>query len=69
MANKQSANVWNRGVYGSIIRLMHVIGCVQFTYAVYFDIYYVHVPRSVRNVGNNFGGKFKYLTFLNAVRN
>jgi FAR-17a/AIG1-like protein len=67
MAN-ETTHTWNRGVFGALVKLLHVIACVQFTYAIYYDYTQVHVPQHLRRTTSNFGGKFKFLTFLNAVR-
>lgn len=47
--------------------LVHLIGALQFSYSVYYDWSYVHIPREMPN-GSRFGGKFVFLTFWNAVR-
>lgn len=55
--------------------LVHLIGVVQNWYAIYYDYTYVHFQRDDQfediefeeGYNPNFGGKFKFLTFLNAV--
>lgn len=56
-----------RGVYNTLRILVHLMAAVQFSYAIYYDYTYVHFPASDKNMHNPFGGKFKYLTFLDAV--
>lgn len=55
----------------SLVILFHLIGALQFGYSVYYDYNYVHIPKELRvetrNMSNNYGGKFKYLTFIDAV--
>ena len=55
------------GVYNSLRILVHLTAAVQFSYSIYYDYTYVHFPVSDKNMHNPFGGKFKYLTFLDAV--
>lgn len=67
MSNK-STDAWNRGVYLALVKLIHLIAAVHFCYGVYYDFAYVHVPAgTLRSNRAKFGGKFKYLTILNAV--
>lgn len=58
---------WNRGVFGALRTIMHVIAAVHFWYAIWFDYTKVRIPESHHKMGNTFGGKFKYLTFLDAI--
>ncbi|VVC29469.1 Hypothetical protein CINCED_3A005717 [Cinara cedri] len=44
---------------------VHVIGSLVFVYSVYFNYVHVNIPSSVNPIDDAFGGKFKYLTFLN----
>lgn len=70
MLNQSRANandVWNRGVFSALRTIFHMIAAVQFWYAVYYDFAFVKVPEQHHRMGNNFGGKFKYLTFLDAI--
>ncbi|KAJ2945643.1 hypothetical protein O0L34_g470 [Tuta absoluta] len=46
--------------------LYHSIGAIQFAYGCYYDYTYVQIP-STHISSPHFGGKFKYLTFLNAM--
>jgi len=43
---------------------VHVVGAVMFVYSVYFNYVYVNIPPEVNPIDDAFGGKFKYLTFL-----
>lgn len=61
-----TAEQWNRGVFLSIRTLMHLIGAITFWYGVYYDFTFVKFPHSVTGYVQ-FGGKFKFLTFLDAV--
>ncbi|XP_043509911.1 androgen-induced gene 1 protein-like isoform X1 [Frieseomelitta varia] len=45
----------------------HVISCVQFAFSVYYDYMYTVVPPNVLKVHNGYGGKFKFLTFWDAI--
>lgn len=63
MSNKGS----NKTLYKVLSTVIHVVGCAQFSYSVYFDWYHVKVPREKSHVGNGFAGKFQYLTFWDAV--
>lgn len=44
----------------------HLIGALHFFYGCYYDYTYVRIPSTSSTV-TPFGGKFKYLTFLDAV--
>ncbi|XP_041982174.1 androgen-induced gene 1 protein-like [Aricia agestis] len=46
--------------------LFHLVGAIQFFYGCYYDYNYVIVPPSPKSP-STFGGKFKYLTYLNAM--
>ncbi|XP_049871954.1 androgen-induced gene 1 protein-like [Pectinophora gossypiella] len=46
--------------------LFHLIGAIQFGYGCYYDYTYVNIPSTSTKV-THFGGKFKYLTYLNAM--
>lgn len=61
-----TADQWNRGVFLSVRTLMHFIGAVTFWYGIYYDFSFVHFPLGLTGYVQ-FGGKFKYLTFLDAV--
>ncbi|KAK0172150.1 hypothetical protein PV328_005502 [Microctonus aethiopoides] len=45
----------------------HTIACVQFAFSVYYDYTYTIVPRAVGSIHGAYGGKFKFLTFWNAI--
>lgn len=45
----------------------HMISCVQFAFATYYDYTYVVIPRHVHASHNAYGGKFVFLTFWNAI--
>lgn len=67
MADKGS-NKTNREVYLTLVKFFHLITAIQFCFAVFYDFSYVHVPgKALRSNKSPYGGKFKYLTFLNAV--
>lgn len=61
-----TAEQWNRGVFLAIRTLMHFIGAISFWYAIYYDFYFVRFPSTFTGYVQ-FGGKFKFLTFLDAV--
>lgn len=63
-----TAEQWNRGVFLAIRTLMHLIASVSFWYAIYYDFSFVQFPHAVTGYVQ-FGGKFKFLTFLDAVNN
>lgn len=46
--------------------IFYLIATIQFSYAIYYDFMFVSVP-STHRMANIFGGKFKYLTFLDCV--
>lgn len=46
---------------------VHVAGAIVFIYSVYFNYVHVNVPVEVNPIDDAFGGKFKYLTFLDGV--
>lgn len=65
-----AAEQWNRGVFLILRTLMHFIGAAHYWYAIYYDLVYVRPPPdhpAYKRLGG-FAGKFKYLTFLNAVK-
>uniref|UniRef100_A0A1A9WK81 Androgen-induced 1 n=1 Tax=Glossina brevipalpis TaxID=37001 RepID=A0A1A9WK81_9MUSC len=59
---KLSADPVYKGIYGSLCILIHLVAAVQFWYAVYFDHVFV-----VFATAASFGGKLKFLTFLDAI--
>ncbi|XP_047521547.1 androgen-induced gene 1 protein-like [Pieris napi] len=46
--------------------LFHLIGAIQFSYGCYYDFMYVRIPSTSTTV-TPYGGKLKYLTYLNAM--
>ncbi|XP_037048094.1 androgen-dependent TFPI-regulating protein-like isoform X1 [Bradysia coprophila] len=61
-----TAEQWNRGVFLAIRTLMHFIAAFTFWYAIYYDFTFVRFPHAVTGYVQ-FGGKFKFLTFLDAI--
>lgn len=57
----------NDGTYKTLITVFHVLAAVQFSYSVYYDFMFVVVPKEVFPIMSAFGGKFKFLTFWDAV--
>lgn len=57
----------NKGPYNIMRVLIHVIGCLQFSYSVYYDWNYVVIPLSASTMGSGYGGKLKFLTYWDAV--
>jgi hypothetical protein len=47
---------------------VHAVAALMFGYSVYYDWYFVHIPKELSPASSGFGGKFKYLTFWDAVR-
>ncbi|XP_011339274.1 androgen-induced gene 1 protein isoform X1 [Ooceraea biroi] len=45
----------------------HAVSFLQFAFAVYYDYTYTIVPDNVTRVHSAFGGKFKFLTFWDAI--
>jgi len=45
----------------------HAVTFLQYAFAVFYDYTYTIVPHNVRSVHNAYGGKFKFLTFWDAV--
>ncbi|XP_054007189.1 androgen-induced gene 1 protein-like isoform X1 [Hylaeus anthracinus] len=50
-----------------LISVFHVISSVQFAVSVYYDYTYVVIPSHVTKMHNAYGGKFKFLTFWDAI--
>lgn len=48
---------------------VHVIGSIMFVYSVYFNYFHVNIPAEITPIFDAYGGKFKYLTFIDGVRN
>lgn len=62
----------DKGIPGAILIVFHLASALQFAYAIYYDYSYVHITQDLRDAGkvvrsSTFGGKFKYLTFLDGV--
>ncbi|KAG5344727.1 AIG1 protein, partial [Acromyrmex charruanus] len=45
----------------------HAVTFLQYAFAVFYDYTYMIVPHDVRSVHNAYGGKFKFLTFWDAI--
>ena len=45
----------------------HAVTFLQYAFAVFYDYTYTIVPHDVKSVHNAYGGKFKFLTFWDAV--
>lgn len=45
----------------------HAVTFLQYAFAVFYDYTYTIVPHNVTSVHNVYGGKFKFLTFWDAV--
>lgn len=64
-----------RSSWKTLCVLVHFISAVQNWYAIYYDYSYVHFSSHnetqelpvIATYNRNFGGKFRFLTFLNAV--
>lgn len=63
MSNKKEQEL------NKLIILVHLLAIIQYTYSFYYDVKYVNLPQTLspKNL-TDFGGKFKYLTVLNVVR-
>ncbi|XP_054268699.1 androgen-induced gene 1 protein-like isoform X2 [Macrosteles quadrilineatus] len=55
------------GFYKWLVTIFHFIAAIQFSYSVYYDYTFVVVPKEVFPIMSAFGGKFKFLTFWDAV--
>ncbi|XP_053961023.1 androgen-induced gene 1 protein isoform X1 [Anastrepha ludens] len=64
--NVNAADALYQGVYKALRILVHLTAAVQFSYGIYYDYNYVKFPETT-NMHANFGGKFRFLTFLNAI--
>lgn len=51
----------------SLKLIFHLVAAVHFFYGCYYDFVYVKFPVT-KTSPTPFGGKFKYLTYLDAVR-
>ncbi|XP_014205057.1 androgen-induced gene 1 protein-like [Copidosoma floridanum] len=50
-----------------LLVVFHAAAFAQFFFAVYYDYTYTRVPVQIGKVHNAYGGKFKFLTFWNAI--
>lgn len=67
--SEKNAEAQNSRNLSLLIKFFHLIAAIQFGFAVYYDFSYVHVPSKVLSSNRaTFGGKFKYLTFIDGVR-
>jgi len=68
MASVRGSSLY-QGVYGALRTLLHLTAAVQFCYGIYYDYSYVEFPTTEpeMRIHHPWGGKFKYLTFLDAV--
>ncbi|XP_043274500.1 androgen-induced gene 1 protein-like isoform X2 [Venturia canescens] len=51
----------------SLLLVIHAVTFVTFSFAVYYDFYYTVVPGDVTKMHKAYGGKFKFLTFWDAI--
>ncbi|EDW76138.1 uncharacterized protein Dwil_GK14825, isoform A [Drosophila willistoni] len=69
-AKGNSKSIYN-GIFGALRTLLHLIAAVQFSYGIFYDYSYVEFPVNINDnakpMHHPFGGKFKYLTFLDAI--
>lgn len=56
------------GMRDKFLTVLHAALFVQFAFAVYYDFMFTQVPVSAGKVHSAYGGKFKFLTFWDAVR-
>lgn len=65
-----STDTWNRGIFIALKNILHLIAAVQFSFGIYYDFTYVYPPKDhvAYHAIASFGGKFRYLTILGAVR-
>lgn len=64
MGHEQKAGLKMRDM---LLIAFHLMCCLQFSFAVYYDYFYTNVPSTVTKMHNAYGGKFKFLTFWDAV--
>lgn len=65
MANSSQST--SNAVFFALVKVFHLLGAIQFAFGVYYDYVHVNIPQSVLFTHVKFGGKFKYLTFIDAV--
>lgn len=51
----------------SLLMGFHIIAFAKFSFAVYYDYMYTIIPDGVNKTHSGYGGKFKFLTFWDAV--
>ncbi|XP_046753503.1 androgen-induced gene 1 protein-like isoform X2 [Diprion similis] len=66
ITNMDSTKVKNK-TRDTLLTGMHAIAFAQFAFAVYYDYTYTAIPRHIARMHSAFGGKFKFLTFWNAI--
>lgn len=66
-SNSSANREKSRGLPTVVLKCIHLFAAVHFAYGLFYDFSYVHFPKTTQ-MSNNFGGKFKYLTVLDAVR-
>jgi hypothetical protein len=62
---KQSKSSQKQTGSQGLLKFFHLISIVQFSYAIYYNANFVP---SLLTPDRDFGGKYKYLTVINVVR-
>lgn len=58
----------NQRLNSLLVTVFHVVTAMHFCFAMYYDYVHVNVDASVLKAKRTqFGGKFKFLTFINCV--
>ncbi|CAD6999497.1 androgen-induced gene 1 protein [Ceratitis capitata] len=63
-------DAYTQGAFCYLRLLTHTIGLLQFAYGIYYHWYNVHWPQHLQDeeeLKTRWGGKFKYLTFLDVI--
>ncbi|XP_017473352.1 PREDICTED: androgen-induced gene 1 protein isoform X1 [Rhagoletis zephyria] len=63
-------DAYTQGAFSYLRMLTHIIGLLQFTYGIYYHWFNVHWPQRLpeeEELKTRWGGKFKYLTFLDMI--
>ncbi|ALC38213.1 CG11601 [Drosophila busckii] len=63
-------DAYTRGAFSYLRFLVHILAAAQFTYGIYYYLVKVHFPKHVNEedeLKTRWGGKFKYLTFLDVI--
>lgn len=48
--------------------VLHFLAFIHYAFALYYDLKYIEIPaHRIPKENMSFGGKFKYLTFINVV--